>query len=282
MKFFLKKPDIRQYSHSRSFGTTTTYPLGGLKRVPLAVYDQEATEFCTGFSMAGAMSFKMGFPVSPEVLVAAEGEVNGQPILDGATMDDAPEALQAYGLIAQKDSPYSLQVDGPVKVSAWSNYPASVISTALKYVQGSYYTAHDGPLDAFGNIMSAIYKAHLDGEEIAVQCGTTWYAEFNGAAENKLVMPMPVIPVSDHAWVIFDGDGKDTAYALLSSGKDFGNNGVLEFPREVINFLFQNPNATTRVMRDKNLSDGAYSAQVLQFILNAAHQVISLYQQLLA
>lgn len=269
----LTKPDIRQRSHARNFGSVKSYPSEGLNRKPLAVYDQEDTNFCTGFSMAGAMSFKLGFPVSPEFLVALEGEVNNSPILGGTTMDMAPKALVIFGAIPQKDCPYSLRNDGADKVSRWSNYSAQLWVTAKKYLQGGYYTAHDGPYDAFDNIMSAISKAYQQGENIAVQCGTAWYEEFNHAAERDQPMPVPShAATNEHAWVIYDWKG-DTAYALLSQGESWGGTpypGTLRFPREVVNFLFKDPYATTRVMREK---DRSTTGLLLSYLYLALYQL---------
>lgn len=274
----LEKPDIRNYSHARTFGSVSKYPTEGLKRKPVAVFDQRDTNFCTGFSMAGAMSFKLGFPVSPEFMVAIEGEVAGFPILGGTTMDMAPKALTTFGLIKQEDCPVSLAKDGPDKVSEWANYPKELWDKAKDYIQGAYYTAHTGPYDAYDNIISTIYKAHQEDEDIAVQMGTAWYGEFNVAALNKLSMPLPTLkPTNEHAWVIFDWNG-DNAYALLSQGKTWGKDGVLVFPREVVNFLFKDSYATTRVMRDKDITDGSYKGQVIQYLLDALHKLLSLYQ----
>ena len=270
----LKKPDIRQRSHAVNFGAAKSYPTRGLGRKPLAVYDQQDTQFCTALSMAGTESFKRGVPISPEFMVAVEGEVNTEPIFNGTTMDTAPKALVVFGAIPQKDCPYSLRNDGAQKIAYWANYPAELWAKAKQYTRGGYYTAHDGPYDAYDNIISAIYKAHQQGEEIAVQCGTAWYDEFSQAAMTNKPLPIPTNPqVSEHAWVIFDWVG-DTAYALLSEGETWGNNGVLKVPRATVNFLFQNPNATTRVMRDK---DQSTTGLLLSYLYSALYQL----QQLL-
>lgn len=281
---FLQKPDIREYSHERSFGAVKTYPIDGLGRRPLLVYDQKDTELCTAASMAGAMSFKLGFPVSFEFMAALEGEVNGYPITGGTTMDMAPKALTTFGLIAQIDCPYRLSVDGVAKIVSWSNYPRELWTKANQYLQGAYYTAHTGSNDEFANIVSTIYKAHLQGEEIAVQMGTSWYEEFNKAALQDHTMPIPTSKVSEHAWVIYDWSG-DTAYALLSQGESWGGTpypGVLRFPREVINFLFQDEYATTRVMRDRDITDGSFKGILYKYLMDTLFQLAGVYQKLVA
>lgn len=281
---FLQKPDIRQYSHARSFGAVSAYPEQGLKRKPLCIYDQKDTELCTAASMAGAMSFKVGFPVSFEFMAALEGQVNSYPIIGGTTMDMAPKALATFGLIAQKDCPYTLNGDGVDKISRWSNYPQELWQIAKQYLQGAYYTAHTGPYDPFTNIISTIYKAHLQGEEIAVQVGTMWYSEFNRAAIADKTMPMPKNKTAEHAWVIFDWDG-DTAYALLSQGDSWGGTpypGVLRFPKEVINFLFQDEYATTRVMRSRGINDGNLQGVLLKYLYDALFQLVGVYQKIIA
>lgn len=280
----LQKPDIRQYSHARSFGSATSYPTAGLGRKPLAIYDQSDTELCTAASMAGAMSFKVGFPVSFEFMAALEGEVNGYPIVGGTTMDMAPKALATFGLINQKDCPYTLKIDGVTKIASWSNYPQELWSKAKQYLQGSYYTAHTGPYDPFTNIISAIYVAHQQGEEIAVQMGTQWYLDFNAAAESDSTMPTPKTPTAEHAWVIYDWSG-DTAYALLSQGESWGGTpypGVLRFPKEVVNFLFQDSYATTRVMRSRDITDGSLQGILLKYLYDSLFQLVGVYQKLIA
>lgn len=281
---FLQKPDIRQYSHARSFGAVASYPTAGLGRKPLAVYDQKDTELCTAASMAGAMSFKVGFPVSFEFMAALEGEVNGYPITGGTTMDMAPKALATFGLISQKDCPYTLAIDGVDKISRWSNYPQELWQAAKKYLQGAYYTAHTGPYDPFTNIISTIYKAHLQGEEVAVQMGTMWYQDFNDAAVKDQTMPVPKSEISEHAWIIYDWNG-DMAYALLSQGESWGGTpykGVLRFPREVVNFLFQDEYATTRVMRSRDINDGSLQGILMKYLYDTLFQLVGAYQKLIA
>jgi len=192
-RFFLPhKKDPRQWKHQRAFGAIhpTILP-ETLHRYPQAVFNQGSTGFCTAYAAAGAMTFKLKFPVSPEYQTAKEGEILGKPILQGTNMDTPCKVIHTYGCVAKSSVKLLLAKDGAIKVSDWKNYPKRLDEEAKTYKQWGYYDAHTGKYDAFDNIRGAIYNAKQAGDDIGVMMGTPWYDEFNVAAMNNSIMPMP-------------------------------------------------------------------------------------------
>lgn len=286
-RFLTEKKDLRQWSHQRTFGAVSLPSLPiTLARTALAVFDQQTTNFCTAFSTAGALSFRIGYPVSPEFQTAMEGQIDLEPIFNGTSLNTACKAPFVFGILSDKECPLKLAKDGAQKIADWNSYTEDLRTKAGKSLQGGYYTAHKGKYDAFDNIRSTISNAKDTGQEVAVVVGTHWYQEFNEEGSDrvnnpKAIMSLPVeANISDHAWVIYDwepdGKGDFNALALLSSGTKFGDGGILRFPRSVINFLMAQPVADSRVIEARGINQGSIQAQIMQYLLQALYQLSAL------
>ncbi len=281
-KFFLPhKKDPRQWQHQRSFGSIHPIKLPEtLNRKPLSVFDQGTTSFCTAYAAAGAMTFRYKKVVSPEFQTAKEGELLGNPILNGTNMDTPCKALRKYGFVQRSMVKISLLKNRAIKVSNWKNYPANLNLFAMKNKQGGYYDAHTGKFDAFDNIRSTIYKSSQKGKTMTVMMGTPWYKEFNNVAINtpSKIVPIPITkPISEHAWLIYDwepdGTGDYNALALLSNGKKFGKNGIMRFPRDVVNFLFTYPYADTRIVEDRAQTAWKLKAIIIKLLIEVVYKL---------
>ena len=248
----IRRKDIRDkgYNHARIFGAPAplSLPKAGIGRKPLAVYDQQVTNFCTAFATAAASSYQEGIPLSPEFQVAKTGQVVGKPILNGADLRDALKSTILFGSIAQKDSPYSLENNGN-KIANWYEWPEELTQKALEHVKSAYYDVKSGPYDTFDNIRSALWQAKDKNGVVIV--GTPWYEAWNTPVQGVVSMPpFGAKTYLAHAWAIIDFTD-EYLIAQLSQGESFGDKGLLYFPREVINFAFKEDWSLAFILRDK-------------------------------
>lgn len=249
---FKPKRDIRDkgYNHAKIFGAPAipSLPANGLGRKPVAVYDQQNTNFCTAYSTTAASSFQEAVALSPEFQTAKTGQVAGKPILNGADLRDALKSTILFGSIEQKDSPYSLENAGN-KIANWYEWPDSLNLKALTHVKSGYYDVKNGPYDTFDNIRSALFQAKDQNGVVVV--GTPWFEAWNEPKAGVVFMPpFGAKTYLAHAWTIIDFTD-DYLVAQLSQGTDFGDNGLLYFPREVINFAFKEGWTQAFILRDK-------------------------------
>lgn len=249
---FKPKKDIRDkgYNHAKIFGAPSPLllPKDGLKRKPIAIYDQQGTNFCTAYSTTAASSFQEGVALSPEFQTAKTGQIVGKPIINGADLRDALKSTILFGSIEQKDAPYSLDNTGN-KVANWFVWPDTLTTKALDHAKSGFYDVKAGPYDIFDNIRSALYQAKDKNGVVVV--GTPWYEIWNEPKAGVVFMPpFGAKTYLAHAWTIIDFTD-DYLVAQLSQGTGYGDKGLLYFPREVINFAFKEAWSQAFILRDK-------------------------------
>lgn len=238
----------KDFSHAKTFGGTADMlpglPLNGLGRKSMPIMDQADTSDCTAFATACASSFQENVPLSPEFQVAAVSAIVGQAITySGAEPTQAMQAAIDFGSLEDATKPYSFAKEGWNIPADMANYSDSEKQQALVHRKQSYFSVTTDPsMDMFDAIRLALWQSRNDN---AVVCAFgQWYREFNTPI--KGVVPIPSqSPISYHAYTYIDWiviDGVDYLVAQLSQGNTFGDNGLLYFSRDVINFIWKNLN----------------------------------------
>lgn len=224
------------------FGATTPASLPvTLGRIRMPVEDQLYTLLCTEMGTSKANAYLWDVDMSPDFQGALESRYAGSPILNGTDPKTAMNAVVLSGSLPKNLSPFTLAKDGPQKTTDWTQWPATLFSTALNYVVAGWLDVSQDAADIFDAVRVALYDARADNA--VVMSFGTWYQEWSDAGNaRRNVMPMPVnMPVALHCYIFIDWIYQgSTPYlvAQLSSGPEFGDNGFLLFSREVINFAF--------------------------------------------
>lgn len=238
---------LKDYLYHPTFGTTIDalpgLPSDGLGRVPLVIKDQGVSNFCTAFGISSQKEYTSNVQMSPEYQTALEGELNGSPIFSGADPDLAM-ASGLKGILPQTSSPYTFQTNGWTDPAYFVNYDQSLAGVASQFKEESYYSlthplSVSSDFDTFDSIRIGLWDSKT---EVVIAFGW-WYQEWNVLGGDGIVQ-MPTNPVTRHCYLFIDFkviNGVEYLVAQLSSGKKLGDNGLLYFPREVVNYAWKNP-----------------------------------------
>lgn len=222
-------------SHSKTFGAPLAAP-ESLYRVPQYIKDQGGTNYCTAAARSAAGSYLYGREMSFEYLTAKEGEVLGQPIFMGTDPNTADTAVANYGFLPDEQSPFNFQKDGWTAPAFWNTYPPALDGQAIVNCPGQPYNVYPD--------YDAIKAALISGaaENSIVIANGFWYANWNASGA---ILQAPVgSPITRHSYTFIDFktvSGTEYLIGQLSQGKNFGDNGVLYFSKEVLNAAFASP-----------------------------------------
>lgn len=230
--------DTRDYSFAIHYGSNLPLVLPqSLGRKALFVKDQGNTNICGGCSISTAKSFQDGIDFSEEYSYATIEEIIGRKNTQGVDPRSAMEGGHKIGFLPKHLAPFTWRSHGEAYISDWLNWSEALDAEAQKYAEPSYFKV-DGPRDHFDNIRTALWNAR--DENAIVNAFSRWYSEFNESSRG--ILPDTVEnALSYHAYTFIDWDvinDKEYLVAQLSSGVEYGNGGLLYFPRKLVNFLF--------------------------------------------
>lgn len=171
--------------------------------------------------------------------------IGGDPMVQGANLRDAANALVNYGSLPKNQSPFTYDENKPSDQSRdflanWNNWPANLDAIASAYKLGSYLTT-DGPYDAFDNICSALYTNFLQKVPCGVIFGLNWRPEWVFAEGGIINENYATSSGGGHAvYLIGVSFINSIPYIVCQNswGKAVGNRGLYFLPRNVINTEF--------------------------------------------
>lgn len=234
------------YSYKKTFGSTTLpgLPPEGLGRVPLKIYDQGSSNYCTAAATAAASSYQEHLPLSFEFQTAAIGQIEGAPIYNGAVPDNSLKALTKIGSRPEGAISLSFAKEGWFIPASMTNYTVEERTGALDYAKQAYFKVTAGgpdDMDYFDSIKLALHDSRT--EDAVVIAYGYWYPNWNLVAKDGIIPAAQGTTQFRHAYCFIDWrqiNGIDYLVAHLSSGNQFGDNGLVYFTREVVNAAFQN------------------------------------------
>lgn len=246
------------------FGATNALP--GLPvtlgNIPVAINDQQASDFCTAFEVSEAISNQCGIQMSPEAQTAIEGKIAGAPIFGGTD----PKTALSGGLLGAFPSPapLSFATNGWQEPAEWQLYPTNFFANIPNGRPSYYAIVITSGLDVYDNIKLALWDAKQDpapGFTPTVNMGF-WFNTFNQVGADGIVPQLQPneLPITRHAYGYIDYktiNGTEYLVAQLSQGVEFGDKGLLYFSRGNVNQAWQNMVANgigLYIFRSKNPS----------------------------
>ena len=244
-----RKKDYRDFSHSKRFGLASLIdlPLEYDVGLPMFIKDQGTTDLCAAMGSVAVSEDQEGVELSAEWQFQKIKQLTGNWKAYGADPDSAIRALK-IGSLEQKDSPFTWQKNGRDFIANPLNWDRALEGKAERHRKVADYRV-DGPYDHFNNIRSALYNSR--GEKKSVLVGTRWLEGWNYT--NGIVPREESTFITWHIYKIRGWkikNGEPHLIAQLSQGQSFGENGLLYFPKEVINREFSVRGSFARTFGD--------------------------------
>lgn len=217
--------DWRDYSHRRTFGAALLSDLPAEYLLLTDIMDQNGYPKCTAYASCAVRSSQAGNrQFDPNWFYAQEGITAGTPSNDGYDLRTAMQTGVDYGFMPLAPKPGDQAAD---------------------FKEASYFNI-DGNYDIFDNIRSAMWLAKT--EQRCAVLGTMWYEEWYSAPNGVILPGTGKTPVGLHAikaagWTPTQQSNKrplnGTYLAVQNSfGKNFGDDGIYYFHRDVVNKEF--------------------------------------------
>ena len=198
------------------------------------IHDQKDTDYCTAFMVVAMRQFQEGVKLSPEFQFAQTKKIMGSWQEWGADPKNASKAA-ILGLLEYAESPFTLEAKGRDFCANWENWPETYTELAKKHLTQAYFwIGESGGMEMFDAIRSALWR--FKDEKRAVGVGALWRTSW----VSKVSKDHPFIPTryendgTPHAFTVI-GWENDFLVLQLSSGTQYGKNGIVYMPREVAN-----------------------------------------------
>lgn len=242
-------PDPRSdmYDHGILFGARSNMlpglPVDGLKRKPISIKEQSYTNYCSAFATSAAAEYHEGVELSAEFQTAAIGEIAGARIVNGATVKQAMKAATEIGFLPQTLSPFKFERDGFEKPADLANYSLELQAKAFPQRQKGYFKVSRGYADDmrdFDMIRLNLWLGRTTNTPI-IAAGY-WYDNFNYPDSYGRVSMPTGKPIANHMYLIIDWCnifGEPHLVCQLSSGRDFGVDGIIFMPADVVDFIWK-------------------------------------------
>lgn len=235
--------DPRDYSFHRTFGASGQIALPDSFTVNypnplLRIKNQYETDLCTAEASTEIEEGVKNIPMSAEWFFAKEKEIMGNPAEYGADLRVACKAAQKYGFLPQSDAPFTLDNQTRDFIADSNNWPADLDAIAAANKIAGYFSVEEFADDLFDSIRQTLYQNSSNHRGILA--GSNWYAEWN-VGQPGIIPTDYDQKVAQHAFKIFGWQQiNGVTYLMIqnSEGIGSGNNGVLYFPREVVNREF--------------------------------------------
>jgi len=250
----LLKPDKRDFSHAKVFGTIEELPMHDfIVAEPIKIKNQFSSDLCTAFAGCAISEAQEGVELSPEWQFAKIKELEGDYKSWGANLRDAMKSMVKYGSIEQKHAPYIL-VDNPSSdelvstkygpkteqnrdfIANKDNWPFELYINANTHKKQSYFKIDaSGYIDLFNALRASLWQNKDKKREILTGC--VWEKEWNNT--NEGIIPYDKgTSLFGHAFAFIGQKNIGNELYLvaqLSNGGNFGDKGLFYFPRKVVN-----------------------------------------------
>lgn len=286
--------DIRDFSHSRVFGSVATNDLpieDFLVETPLEIKNQDInyfSDFCAVYAGTEVSEDQEGIVGVPEYSFAKAYQILGiSPIGQfGLNLRDACNAFYQYGYLPRTHDPFACNtVNRPPRdfIATYTNWPKELDAIAAQYKEASYF-AVDGPHDMFDNLRSVMANNLSYRKSIITGCiwRQSWTMALGG-----IIPETYETNGTAHAFKIFGQkiiNGIIYLVAQLSDGELIGDNGKFYFPRSVVNaeftfgaFTFQNipkEEAIWHIANSVQVNDGNFT-RIAKFFIATIRRVIN-------
>src|SRR3990167_9533720 len=183
----------------------------------------------------------------------------------GADLRSACKSHQKFGALPKDKSPMNLTTESIDTLRDWKNWHEKFDEEAKPYKKKSYFRVDNGVYDTFDNIRASLWK-HREEKRFVVT-GAVWQS-----AWNSVVPKTKSSVVGGHAFTVIGqkmivGEQGAEPYLVVqnSYGKNFGDNGLNYFPREVVNreftfgsfmFLDRDPEEVKLIIKEKSMAEG--------------------------
>lgn len=209
-----QKPDRRDYSHHKTYGSVGTIELPDEYVLPSGILNQGVGFKCTAYSTAAVEETHFGYPFDPEWFYDQEGVEAGAFSSDGYDMRTTMATAKDRGV--------------------------KPLDQSKPIVKEDDYYAIDGKFDLFDNVRVAMWMAQ--SEKRCAMLGAMWYQEWF-YAHGGIVPTTYKKRVGLHAtkcagWKKLP-DGEIYMVIQNSVGMGLGDQGMYYIPRSVFNKEFR-------------------------------------------
>lgn len=233
--------DRRDYSFHRTFGASGQVVLPASFAIcdpPLRIKNQYETDLCTAEAATEIEEGEKSAAMSAEWFFSKEKQIMGNPQAYGADLRTACKAAQKFGFLPQSDAPFTLDDQTRDFIADWKNWPVELDAIAATNKIAGYFQVEEFAGDLFDSIRQTLYQNQSSRRSIL--SGSNWYAEWN-IGQPGIIPTEYSERVAQHAFKIFGWEEiAGVTYLMVqnSEGTESGNNGILYFPREVVNREF--------------------------------------------
>ena len=232
--------DLKYHQH---FGTVESLPIVDFMITDNPIIkDQKQSDFCVAAGGVGLSQPQDGKELSMEWLFQKIKEQEGRYGTWGADPRKMLKVLVKYGVLAEEDSPFTLNTRSRNFIANWNNWGKTDKGNAFeldmkakKYRKDSYFFIEQ---KYYKDLFDAFRAALWQNKEAkrAIGSGMLWCPEWMEVKEGTIdKMGTPTTP----HYFIFIGqksiNGKIHLVAQLSNGTEIGDNGLFYFTRNVLN-----------------------------------------------
>lgn len=234
--------DRRDFSYHKTFGSAAIdprqLPTNFVLAQPLKIKDQGDTDMCTAFASSEVAEDQDNIEMSPEWFFSKEKELLNDYAGYGADLRTACKTATKFGFLPQSNAPFSLENQPRDFLANWNNWPRELDAIAAQFKKYSYFAVENFSTDLFDSIRVTLWDNATNKESILA--GSDWFAEWNGCAGG--VIPQAYsMKVAQHAFKIYGWKNiGGIPYLIIQNSEALsgGDNGLLYFPREVVNKQF--------------------------------------------
>ena len=236
MKFIQKSwkndPRSKNFSHSRFFGSITSFP-SSLNRPRIIPLNQGETLRCAAYAAAANGQYINGVSMSPDWQVDKISRLQGTPVDAGGSDPNAAMNSQLYP-----------RGGGYLPIEDWNGNGMALDSEAANFGDSAYIKV-TGP-DYFTGVKTMLIHAYNQNNQRGA-CGqafSPWYTEWMG----PYITTAKTI-LGGHSYLFIDWcteNGVEYLIVQNSYGLNIGDQGFQKMSKEVVNDIFSRGGSTIK------------------------------------